>query len=166
MSKLMWHCLWKWLFQDSSICPKLILPQQLPPPSQDLLKDSELLALRTCEGGGGRHSLPVHGLAYFSVLPYFSVTACLNVYGCSWERRASFPQDTAGGVRKGDRRRSCKKHSHPSLLPHPTLLAGRSRESISCCGYCLYGLLQSGCSHVQTTAAHWFAALGARLCSC
>lgn len=31
-----------------------------------------------------------------------------------------------GGKETGGR--SCKQHSHPSLLPHPTLLAGREAE--------------------------------------
>lgn len=129
-------------------------------------RQKELLALRTCEGGGGRHALPVHGLAALScclISQWLLDSIPMDALG---KEGTSFPQDTAGGVRKGDRRRSCKKHSHPSLLPHPTLLAGRIRESISCYGYCLYGLLQSGWSHVQPNAAHWIAALGASHCSC
>lgn len=144
---------------------KLLLPQQLPPPSQYHLQrkvNSWLWEHVKQEG-----DTPCLFMAWQPhLLPCFSVTACLNAYDCSWERRDIFPQDTAGGVRQGNRRRSCKKHSHLSLLPHPTPLAGWSRENISWCGYCLYGLLQSGCSHVQTTAAHWIAALGASHCSC
>lgn len=32
------------------------------------------------------------------------------------------------GKGKGTGRRSCKQHSHPSLLPYPTLLAGKEVE--------------------------------------
>lgn len=89
-------------------------------------RQSEILALRACEGGGGRHSLPVHGLATPScchIPQWLLVSMSMDALG---REGASFPQDAAGGMRKGYRRRSCKKHSHPSLLPHPSL--GRTKQ--------------------------------------
>lgn len=90
-------------------------------------RQSELSTLRTCEGGGRRHSLPVHGLATSScchISQWLLVSMSMDALG---REGTSFPQDTAGGVRKGDRRRSCKK-TFPSQLVATSNSFGRTKQ--------------------------------------
>lgn len=64
-------------------------------------RPSELLALRTYERRGGRHSLPAHGLETSSccrISQWLLVSMSVDSLG---REGTSFPQDTAGGIRKG-----------------------------------------------------------------
>lgn len=90
-------------------------------------RQSELLALRACKGGGGRRALPMHGLATPSCCPVSQRLPVPMPMDALGKEGTPFLQDTGGGG-KGTGGRSYRQHSHLSTLPHPTLLAGKEAE--------------------------------------
>lgn len=141
-------------FHPSQVASSLAITSSCSGSSQ---RQSELLALRTCKGG----EMPCPCMAWQHQTAVIFLSDCLSQ--CLWmllgkKGHLFYRIQVRGG--KGTTGRSSKQHSHPSLLPHPSLLAGREAEetvpavSNAFTGYCslaavMYRQLQ------PTGSQHW-----------